>query len=144
GIRLNARTHAVDWYMPDLLIAHRPTQSLLIADVKRSVASTEDRRLVALLRRMTAAGLTAADWVYSEYRGMLIREVRIAIIDGSNETGNATDGVFPLSALDGLLHIEGAGEAMERLRAIFARTVQEELEAQCRALVRRLGQNAAS
>jgi hypothetical protein len=138
GITLNAQVHAAASYTPDLLIVHQPRQSLLITDVKRSLASTEGRRLDGLLKRMMAAGLTAASWVYAEYRGMLISEVRIAVLDGSNEVTADTDGVFPMVALDTLLHLEGAGAAMEKLRAMFAQRVQAELAVLCRALVQSL------
>lgn len=144
GIVLNAQVHAIATYTPDLLIVDRPSQSALIVDVKRSVASTEGRRLDALLKRMMAAGLTAASWIYCEHRGMLISDVRIAIIDGSNDADGAVGGVFPLSALDGLLRIDGAGAAMDRLRAMFARRVQQELEVLCRDLVTHLGDQAAA
>jgi hypothetical protein len=135
GITLNAQVHAAASYTPDLLIVHQPRQSLLITDVKRSLASTEGRRLDGLLKRMMAAGLTAASWIYAEHRGMLISEVRIAVLDGSNQVASETDGVFPMAALDGLLHLEGAGAAMEELRAMFAQRVQAELAVLCRDLV---------
>lgn len=45
GIKLNAQVHAASSYTPDLLIVHQPSQSLLITDVKRSLASMEGRRL---------------------------------------------------------------------------------------------------
>lgn len=70
GIRLNAEVHDVQWYTLDLLVLHRPTRSVLIVDVKRSISSYKGRRLDALLKRMRAAGLTAASWIYAKHKGL--------------------------------------------------------------------------
>jgi hypothetical protein len=57
GIRLRSDVHYRATYTPDLIVVNRKRHSALIMDIKRSLASYQERRLNALRNRMMAAAL---------------------------------------------------------------------------------------
>jgi len=137
GIRLRSDVHYRTTYTPDLIVVNRKHHWALILDVKRSLASYQERRLDALRQRMMAAALIGADWLYVECKAPPVSEVGIAIVDGADEAADPDRGLFGLTGIGGLLEIAGAGAALARLRAMFAVRVREELERQCREALAR-------
>lgn len=131
GLRLRSEVHYTTSYVPDLFLVDRDRHSALLLDVKRSLASYAERRLNALRRRMMAAALIAGDWLHIEGRVAGVSRVDIAIIDGSSERRDQTNGVFALDAVGDLIGVPDAGEAMLALRANFARQVQAEVRDAC-------------
>ncbi|WP_156936561.1 hypothetical protein [Chelativorans sp. J32] len=99
--------------------------------MKRSLASYPERRLDSLRRRMMAAALIAADWLYIEGGIAGVTSVEVAIIDGSSERRDRANGIFALDEIGELIDVEVAGDAMLSLRAKFAQRVQEEIGAAC-------------
>ena len=131
GLRLRSEVHYRTTYTPDLFIVDHAKHSALILDVKRSLATYQERRLVALRERMMAAALIAADWLHIEGRVAGVTSVEIAIIDGSSERRDRRSGIFALDEIGELIGVPDAGEALLQLRAKFAQRVQEEIRAAC-------------
>jgi len=134
GIRLPSEVHANKTYTPDLFIANRARHSGLIIDVKRSLGSYAESKLEGLRFRMLAVAAIASSWL-SERQGPVLVEVGTAIIDGADVASDHEKGVFKISEIGDLLEIDGAGDAMTRLRDMFAERVQHALEAQCRKVI---------
>lgn len=112
-------------YTPDLLILNRRTEVAHLVDVKRSLGSYELSRIVELKNRMLAAALVVPDLLYKEHRRLRAKEVRVVILNAENQKADIDGGVWPLSHLDHLLEVTGAGEAMARLRELFQHRVEE-------------------
>jgi len=138
GIRLRSEVHARESYTPDLVLVNGKRHAALIMDVKRSLASYQERRLNALRQRMMSVALIAADWLYVECKAPAVSEVGIAVVDGADEASDHTKGIFGLSELGHLLEVAGAGEALAYLRTMFAARVHEELERECRDVLARI------
>ena len=134
GIRLHSEVHANGTYTPDLFIANRARHSGLIIDVKRSLGSYAENRLEDLRFRMLAVAAIASSWL-SERQGPVLVEVGTAIVDGADTASDHAKGVFKLSEIGDLLEVDEAGEAMTRLRDMFAERVQQELSSQCRKVL---------
>ena len=75
GIRLRSDVHYRTTYTPDLIVVNRQSHSALIMDIKRSLASYQERRLNALRNRMMAAALIGADWLYVECKAPPVSDV---------------------------------------------------------------------
>lgn len=131
GIRLPSEVHATKTYTPDLFIANRARHAGLIIDVKRSLGSYAERKLEDLRFRMLAVAAIASSWL-GERQGPVLVEVRTAIVDGADMASDHDKGMFALSEIGDLLEVDGAGEAMTRLREMFAQRVQRELHTQCK------------
>lgn len=137
GIRLRSEVQYRTTYVPDLFIVNPEAHWALIVDMKRSLASYQERHLKALRTRMMAAALIAADWLHVEGRVGGVTEVEVAIVDGSSERRDRENGIFALDEIGELIEVEDAGAAMLQLRAKYACRVQEEIHAAClRAVVR--------
>jgi len=134
AIHLRADVHYKMSYSPDLLILDRVARRAIIIDVKRSLSSYQESKLKALRRKMMAAALTAGDVLHQQGR-QGIAEIDIAIIDGSDEQSAQERGVFALREVGELLRLPYAGEAMLKLREMFAARVQEEMQQLCQRLV---------
>jgi hypothetical protein len=133
GVRVPARVHATETYRPDLFIVNRLRHSGLILDIKRSLASYRPQEIDRLRFRMLAVAAIAPEWV-AEHQHTLLVEVETAIVDGADEVSDPERGVFRLSQIDMLLEIEGAAEAIGKVRQAFSRRVQAELARRCQAL----------
>jgi len=134
GIRLPSEVHANKTYTPDLFVANRARHSGLIIDVKRSLGSYAENKLETLRFRMLAVAAIASSWL-GERQGPVLVEVSTAIIDGADISSDHERGVFKISEIGDLLEVDEAGEAMTRLRDMFAERVQHALEAQCRKII---------
>jgi hypothetical protein len=141
GVRLRSEVHYRTSYTPDMFIVDRAQHAALILDVKRSLASYAERRLNALRNRMMAAALIAGDWLHLEGRVAGVTKVDVAIIDGSSERRDRSNGVFALDEIGELIGVPDAGEAMLELRARFASAVQQEVG---RACVRAIGDDGGA
>lgn len=129
GLTLDADSGGRKSYTPDHLIINRVTGIAHMVDVKRSLTSYEASRITELKTRMWASALVVPDHVYKEHRRLTVKEVRVVIL---NAEGNRTDikgGIWPLSHLDHLLEVTGAGEALLALRKMF----RERIDANWRA-----------
>ncbi|MBN7763195.1 hypothetical protein JYP52_18800 [Nitratireductor aquibiodomus] len=134
AIHLRSDVHYRMSYSPDLLILDRVARRAIIIDVKRSLSSYQESKLKALRRKMMAAALTAGDVLHQQGR-QGIAEIDIAIIDGSDEQSAQERGVFALREVGELLRLPYAGEAMLRLRRMFAERVQDEMQQLCQRIV---------
>jgi hypothetical protein len=120
GITLDADAGGRKSYTPDHLIINRLTGVAHMVDVKRSLTSYEASRLSDLKNRMLASGAVVADHVYKEHHRLSVKEVRVVILN--TQAGGRTDikgGIWPLSHLDHLLEVNGAGAALLSLRNLF-------------------------
>ncbi|WP_417423055.1 hypothetical protein [Hoeflea sp.] len=120
GLTLDADTGGRKSYTPDHLIINRLTGVAHMVDVKRSLTSYEASRIAGLKNRMLASAVVAPDHVYKEHRRLTIKEVRVVILNA--QAGGRTDikgGIWPLSHLDHLLEVTGAGEVLLTLRKMF-------------------------
>lgn len=106
-------------YTPDLLILNRRTKLAHVVDVKRSLLSYESTRIDDLKTRMLAAALVVPDLLYKEHRRLVAEEVRIVILSGDDRKCDIDGGIWPLSHLDHLFEISGAGEAIGLLKRRF-------------------------
>ena len=111
-------------YTPDLLIINRSTKIGHLVDVKRSLSSYEVSRIAELKNRMLAAALVVPDLLYKEHRRLHVEEVRVVILNAENQRTDIDGGVWPITHLDHLLEIMGAGEVMAHLRDVFQRRVE--------------------
>lgn len=134
AIHLRSDVHYKMSYMPDLLILDKVARRAIIIDVKRSLSSYQESKLKALRRKMMAAALTAGDVLHQQGR-QGIAEIDIAIIDGSDEQSAQERGVFALREVGELLRLPYAGQAMLKLREMFAARVQNEMQQLCQRLV---------
>ncbi|MEW9616248.1 hypothetical protein AB3G45_20755 [Shinella sp. S4-D37] len=125
SLSLDADSGGRKSYTPDLLILNRRSEIAHLVDVKRSLGSYELSRIAELKHRMLAAALVVPDLLYKEHRRLRAKEVRVVILNAANQKADIDGGVWPISHLDHLLEVSGAGEAMARLRELFRRRVEE-------------------
>ncbi|MBP2551299.1 hypothetical protein J2858_004240 [Neorhizobium galegae] len=124
ALSLDADSGGRKSYTPDLLIINRSTRIGHLVDVKRSLNSYEVSRITELKNRMLAAALVVPDLLYKEHRRLHVEEVRVVILNAENQRTDIDGGVWPLTHLDHLLEIAGAGEVMAHLRELFQRRVE--------------------
>lgn len=124
SLSLDADSGGRKSYTPDLLIINRSTKIGHLVDVKRSLSSYEVSRITELKNRMLAAALVVPDLLYKEHRRLHVEEVRVVILNAENQRTDIDGGVWPLTHLDHLLEIMGAGEVMAHLRNLFQRRVE--------------------
>ena len=94
-----------------------------MVDVKRSLTSYEASRITELKTRMWASALVVPDHVYKEHRRLTVKEVRVVILNAEGTRTDIKGGIWPLSHLDHLLDVTGAGEVLLSLRKIFRERV---------------------
>ena len=121
-------------YTPDLLIVHQAKRLAYVVDIKRTLGSYEATRIADLKNRMLASSLVVPDLLYKEHRRMTVDEVRAVIINADGQKVDIDHGVWPLSHLDHLLEIDGAGLAIEWLRTQFASAIERNWKAAVRQL----------
>jgi hypothetical protein len=124
SLSLDADSGGRKTYTPDLLILNRRTEVAHLVDVKRSLGSYEVSRIAELKNRMLAAALVVPDLLYKEYRRLQAKEVRVVILNAENQRSDLEGGVWPLSHLDHLLEVAGAGEVMATLRNLFQARIE--------------------
>ncbi len=124
ALSLDADSGGRKSYTPDLLIINRSTKIGHMVDVKRSLNSYEVSRITELKNRMLAAALVVPDLLYKEHRRLHVDEVRVVILNAENQRTDIDGGVWPLTHLDHLLEIMGAGRVMAHLRELFQRRVE--------------------
>lgn len=124
SLSLDADSGGRKSYTPDLLIINRSTKIGHLVDVKRSLSSYEVSRITELKNRMLAAALVVPDLLYKEHRRLHVEEVRVVILNAENQRTDIDGGVWPITHLDHLLEIMGAGEVMAHLRDLFQRRVE--------------------
>lgn len=125
SLSLDADSTGRKSYTPDLLIINRATKVAHLVDVKRSLGSYELSRIAELKNRMLAAALVVPDLLYKEHRRLHVGEVRVVILNAENQRTDIDGGVWPLTHLDYLLEIAGAGAVMAQLRDLFQQRVTE-------------------
>lgn len=87
-----------------------------VIDVKRSLGSYEVSRINDLKSRMLAAALVVPDLLYRDHHRLVAEEVRVVILNAENQRADIAGGVWPLSDLDHLVEVGGAGKAIGMLR----------------------------
>lgn len=115
-------------YTPDMLILNRRTKLAHIIDVKRSLLSYESTRIDDLKSRMLAAALVVPDLLYKEHRRLVAEEVRVVILSGDDRKCDVEGGIWPLSHLDHLFEVSGAGEAIGILKRRFDARINKNWE----------------
>ncbi|KQV35762.1 MULTISPECIES: hypothetical protein [unclassified Rhizobium] len=124
SLSLDADSGGRKSYTPDLLILNQRTEVVHLVDVKRSLGSYEVSRIAELKNRMLAAALVVPDLLYKEHRRLQAKEVRVVILNAENQRTDIDGGVWPLSHLDHLLEVEGAGEVMANMRHLFQTRIE--------------------
>lgn len=124
ALSLDADSGGRKSYTPDLLILNLRSSVAHIVDVKRSLGSYEMSRIAELKHRMLAAALVVPDLLYKEHRRLQAKEVRVVILNAENQRTDIDGGVWPLSHLDHLLEVTGAGEVMAAMRTLFQSRVE--------------------
>ncbi|AKI01786.1 hypothetical protein IMCC20628_03093 [Hoeflea sp. IMCC20628] len=119
GLTFDADTGGRKSYTPDHLIINTQTGIAHMVDVKRSLTSYEASRLADLKNRMLASALFAPDYLYKEHHRLSVQEVRVVILNAEGSRTDIKGGIWPLSHLDHLLEVTGAGEALLSLRKMF-------------------------
>lgn len=112
-------------YTPDLIVLNSHTRVAHVVDVKRSLNSYETSRIADLKTRMLAASLIVPDLLYKEHRRLLAEDVRVVILNAENQRTDIEGGVWPLSHLDHLLEVSGAGEMMKSLQQAFRDRIEQ-------------------
>ena len=135
SLRLDSEVATREFYKPDILIVDCPRQLALIIDVKRSVSSYKPRTLAELRSRMMASALVVRDVLERDHDAPPVARADIAIIDGAGDCRDEAKGIFALADLDWILRVEGAAEAIARLRALFGTKVRAVLDRRCEAIV---------
>jgi len=112
-------------YTPDLIVLNRKTHVAHVVDVKRSLNSYETSRITDLKTRMLAASLIVPDLLYKEHRRLVAEDVRVVILNAENQRTDIEGGVWPLSHLDHLLEVTGAGEMVKSLQQAFRHRIEQ-------------------
>ncbi len=133
-LTLDADSGGRKGYTPDMLIVHQVKRLAYVVDIKRTLGSYESTRIAELKNRMLASSLVVPDLLYKEHRRVTVDEVRAVIINGDGQKIDIDHGIWPLSHLDHLLEMDGAGLAIERLRKQFASAVERNWKAAVRQL----------
>src|SRR5690606_11312416 len=90
-----------------------------------SLGSYEVSRINELKSRMLAAALVVPDLLYRDHHRLVAEEVRVVILNAENQRSDIAGGVWPLSDLDHLVEISGAGKAIGMLRDRFHGRIDE-------------------
>lgn len=135
-LTLDADTGGRRGYTPDLILVNRLTRLAHVVDVKRSLGSYEVSRITELKSRMLAAALVVPDHLYREHHRLVAEEVRVVILNAENQRSDIAGGVWPISHLDHLLEISGAGAAIGSLRTCFHSRINENWTQASRSFVR--------
>ena len=106
-------------YTPDFILVDRARQLAHVVDVKRSLSSYESTRIAELKSRMLAGALVVPDLLYRDHFRLVVKDVRVVIIEVSGSRSDIERGVWPLTHLDHLLDVGGAAAAITELRRIF-------------------------
>ncbi|QLF71677.1 hypothetical protein FE840_018700 (plasmid) [Peteryoungia desertarenae] len=125
SLTLDADSGGRRGYTPDLIIVNRGTKVAHVVDVKRSLSSYDAVRLQELKKRMLAGALTVPDLLYQEHHRLSVEAVQVVILDAQNASRDASSGIWPVSDLDHLLEVEGAGKAIAYLRRSFQTAVEQ-------------------
>lgn len=125
SLTLDADTGGRKTYTPDLIILNRKTKLAHVIDVKRSLGSYEVSRINELKSRMLAAALVVPDLLYRDHHRLVAEEVRVVILNAGNQRSDSAGGVWPLSDLDHLVEVGGAGRAIGMLRERFHARIDE-------------------
>lgn len=133
-LTLDADSGGRKGYTPDILLVHLSKRLAYVVDIKRTLGSYEATRIADLKNRMLASSLVVPDLLYKEHRRMTVDEVRAVIINGDGQKVDIDHGVWPLSHLDHLLEIDGAGLAIEWMRTQFASAIERNWKAAVRQL----------
>ncbi len=133
-LTLDADTGGRKGYTPDMLLVHQSKRLAYVVDIKRTLGSYESTRIADLKSRMLASSLVVPDLLYKEHRRMMVDEVRAVIINADGQKIDIDHGVWPLSHVDHLLEIDGAGLAIEWMRTQFASAVERNWKTAVRQL----------
>lgn len=133
-LTLDADTGGRKGYTPDMVLVHQSKRLAYVVDVKRTLTSYESSRIAELKNRMLASALVVPDLLYKEHRRIAVDEVRAVILNADGQKTDLDHGVWPLSHLDHLLEIDGAGLAIEWMRAKFAAAVERNWNSAIRQL----------
>jgi hypothetical protein len=136
GVKLDCEAPAKGSYTPDLIVVNRARHTAYILDLKRSLASYGNAsRLEELKIKMMASAMVLPDWLYKNYKRLMIDTVEVAIVDGASRPSDHANGVWALSEIDDLLEIDGVAACMAELRLRFGRRVQQLLEVEARKAI---------
>lgn len=133
-LTLDADSGGRKGYTPDMLIVHQVKRLAYVVDIKRTLGSYESTRIADLKNRMLASSLVVPDLLYKEHRRVTVDEVRAVIINGDGQKIDIDHGIWPLSHLDHLLELDGAGLAIEWMRTRFASAIERNWKAAVRQL----------
>lgn len=125
SLTLDADTGGRKTYTLDLIVVNRNTKLAHVIDVKRSLGSYEISRINELKSRMLAAALVVPDLLYRDHHRLVAEEVRVVILNAENQRADIAGGVWPLSDLDHLVEVGGAGKAIGMLRERFHSRIDE-------------------
>ena len=125
SLTLDADTGGRKTYTPDLIVVNRKTKLAHVIDVKRSLGSYEVSRIKELKSRMLAAALVVPDLLYRDHHRLVAEEVRVVILNAENQRSDIAGGVWPLSDLDHLVEVGGAGKAIGMLCERFHGRIDE-------------------
>lgn len=128
-------------YTPDLIILNKQTKVAHVVDVKRSLISYESTRIEELKNRMLAAALVVPDLLFKEHRRLVAEEVRAVILSAEGRKCNVEGGIWPLSHLEHLIEVTGAGEAIEFLKDRFEDRINRNWEVASQTFTRPSNQN---
>ena len=131
-------------YTPDLVVLNSRTRVAHVVDVKRSLNSYETSRITDLKTRMLAASLIVPDLLYKEHRRLVAEDVRVVILNAENQRTDIEGGVWPLSHLDHLLEVAGAGEMMKSLQQAFRDRIEQNWKQALQSVISRDEGRAAS
>jgi len=129
GLTLDADTGGRRSYTPDHLIINRRTGIAHMVDVKRSLTSYEASRIAELKNRMLASALVVPDHVYKGHHRLVVKEVRVVILNAQGGRTDIKGGIWPLTHLDHVLEVTGAGEVLLSLRKLFRERIDANWEA---------------
>jgi hypothetical protein len=85
---------------------------------------------------MLAAALVVPDLLYREHHRLVAEEVSVVILNAENQRSDIAGGVWPLSDLDHLVEVGGAGQALGMLRERFHDRIDENWNLARNALAR--------
>ncbi|MBL0370890.1 hypothetical protein JJB09_02505 [Rhizobium sp. KVB221] len=122
-------------YRPDLLVINGEKGTAHLIDIKRSLDSYDAVRIAHLRRRMLAAGISLPDLLGQAGSQVVLRDIRIAVVNIEGVRPDIDRGIWSLAELDHLIGVPDAAVMIVAIRKTFARRVAAQFAAARQVLI---------
>lgn len=122
-------------YRPDLLLVDGETGTAHLVDIKRSLNSYDSIRITHLRHRMLAAAISLPDLLARAGTTLVLRDIRIAVVNIEAVRPDFERGIWSMSELDRLIGVPGAAAMIGAMRKTFTRRVAAQFVAARQVLI---------